>query len=58
MLERGLVMIVETDRVFPHAHFTAFGYAALQVMAASQRHLPPERYGHLIDELARLSEGR
>ncbi|MCW2247758.1 Uri superfamily endonuclease [Azospirillum fermentarium] len=58
LLERGLVTIAETDRGFPHAHFTPSGYAALQAMAASQRHLPPERYGHLIDELARRPEDR
>ncbi|CAO3414324.1 Endonuclease III (EC 4.2.99.18) [Azospirillum doebereinerae] len=56
LLERGLVTIAETDRGFPRAHFTAAGYAALRAMAASPRHLPPERYGHLIDELARRPE--
>lgn len=58
LLRRGLMTIAETDRGFPRAHFTAAGYAALRAMADSPRHLPPERYGHLIDEFARRPEER
>ncbi|QCG96523.1 GIY-YIG nuclease family protein [Azospirillum sp. TSA2s] len=58
MLELGLVTIAETDRGFPRAHFTESGYTALRAIAASPRQLPPERYGHLIDELADRPEDR
>ena len=50
MVERGLVEI-RADRLWARALFTEAGLAALRVLAADRRFLPPERYGHLRQEL-------
>ena len=54
MLDRGLVEIVDPGRGIPKARFTAAGIEALRAMATNGKHLPPEEYGHLIQELQKL----
>jgi hypothetical protein len=50
MLERGLVEI-RPDRLWARAHFTEAGLAALRILAANPRLLPPEQFQHLRQEL-------
>jgi hypothetical protein len=50
MLERGLVE-VHKDRLWARATFTEAGLAALRVLAADRRFLPPDRFEHLRQEL-------
>jgi len=50
MLDRGLVEI-RPDRLWARAVFTEAGLAALRALAADRRFLPPERFGHLRQEL-------
>ena len=50
MLERGLVE-VRADRLWARAFFTEAGLATLRELAADRRFLPPDRYGHLRQEL-------
>ena len=54
MLDRGLVQIVDPGRGIPKARFTPAGTEALRAMAANRKQLPPEEYGHLIEELQQL----
>ena len=56
MLDRGLVEIVDPGRGIPKARFTAAGIDALRALAANDKHLPPDQYGHLIQELQQLGE--
>ena len=51
MLERGLVEIVEPEGRLPLARFTAAGLDALRRMSRDRRFLPPDEYGHLLEEL-------
>jgi hypothetical protein len=57
MLARGLVEIVEPEGRLPVARFTAAGVEALRAMARDRRFLPPDEYGHLLEELHDLSGG-
>jgi hypothetical protein len=54
MLNRGLVEIVDPENAFPYARFTAAGIEALRAMARDRQSLPPDKYGHLIEELQDL----
>lgn len=54
MLDRGLVEIFDPKNAIPCARFTAAGIEALRVMARDRRLLPPDEYGHLIEELETL----
>ena len=54
MLDRGLVEIVDPEDGIPCARFTAAGIEALRVLAKNRRLLPPDEYGHLIEELETL----
>ncbi|HYD32917.1 MAG TPA: hypothetical protein VEB64_18935 [Azospirillaceae bacterium] len=54
MLDRGLVEIVDDGKVWPMAAFTTLGYEALRRMADDARFLDPERFGHVLEELAHL----
>lgn len=58
MLARGLVEIVDPQPGFPFARFTPAGIAALRAMAQHRGMLPPDQYGHLIEELETLSDPR
>ena len=51
MLARGLVEIVDPKPGFPFACFTPAGIAALRAMVQHRGMLPPDQYGHLIEEL-------
>jgi len=51
MLARGLVEIVDPKTGFPCARFTPAGIAALRAMVQHRGMLPPDQYGHLIEEL-------
>jgi hypothetical protein len=51
MLDRGLVGIVDPDQGSAYAQFTMAGLEALQAMAGDRRFLPPDQYGHLLEEL-------
>jgi len=51
MLTRGLVEIVDPKPGFPFARFTPAGIAALRAMVQHRGMLPPDQYGHLIEEL-------
>jgi hypothetical protein len=51
MLDRGLVKIVDPENASAYARFTAAGFDALRAMARDRRYLPPDQYGHLIEEL-------
>ena len=51
MLARGLVEIVDPKTGFPCARFTPAGITALRAMAQHGGMLPPDQYGHLIEEL-------
>ena len=50
MLARGLV-VLQSDRIGPLAHFTDASYAALRVLAQDGRALNPLTYAHLHQEL-------
>jgi len=54
MLDRGLIEIVEPEGRMASALFTAAGIEALREMAKDQRFLPPDKYGHLLEELEDL----
>ena len=54
MLDRGLIEIVEPEGRMASALFTAAGIEALREMAKDQRLLPPDKYGHLLEELEDL----
>jgi len=54
MLERGLVEIVDPQHASAYARFTAAGIEALRAMARNRQSLPPDKYGHLIEELQAL----
>lgn len=54
MLDRGLVEIVDPTHAVAYARFTAAGIEALRAMSRDQRLLPPDKYGHLIEELQAL----
>ena len=51
MLARGLVEIDDPETGFPFARFTPAGIAALRTLAKHRGMLPPDQYGHLIEEL-------
>ena len=50
MLERGLIEIVEPEGRLPLARFTAAGIEQLRLMSRDRRFLPPDEYGHLLEE--------
>jgi hypothetical protein len=54
MLDRGLVEIVDPKHASASARFTAAGIEALRAMARNRQSLPPNKYGHLIEELQAL----
>ena len=54
MLDRGLIKIVEPKGLMARAMFTAAGIEALREMAKNRTFLPPDKYGHLIEELQDL----
>jgi len=54
MIDRGLVEIVDPERGVPTARFTPAGIEALRTMAANPKQLPPENFGHLIQQLQQL----
>ena len=58
MLGRGLVEIVDPKPGLPFARFTPAGIAALRAMAQHRGMLPPDQYGHLIEELETFPDPR
>ena len=54
MLDRGLVEIVDPSAACPRPASQPAGIEALRAMAANRKQLPPEEYGHLIEELQQL----
>ena len=54
MLDRGLIEIVEPEGRMASALFTAAGIEALREMAKNRTFLPPDKYGHLIEQLQDL----
>jgi hypothetical protein len=54
LLDHGLVQIVDPGRGIAKARFTLAGIEALRAMAANRQQLPPDQYGHLIEELQQL----
>jgi hypothetical protein len=53
-IDRGLVGIVDAERGVRTARFTPAGIEALRTMAANRKQLPPEHYGHPIQQLQQL----
>jgi hypothetical protein len=52
MLDRGLVEIFDPAEKAPaYARFTPAGIEVLRAMAKNRQMLPPDQYGHLIEEL-------
>src|SRR5690348_11552075 len=55
MIDRGLIRVVDEDRGMPRVLFTDAGFQALIEMADDPRAFrPPERYSHLLGEIADL----
>ena len=55
MLDRGLVETFDpAENAAAYARFTAAGIEALRAMARDRRFLPPDEYGHLLEELQDL----
>lgn len=52
MVERGILSLEDDGQHWLRARFTAKGYEALRRLARDRRLLPPDEYGHLLDELS------
>ncbi len=57
LIERGLLQVVDTGDGMPRACFTDAGLQALIALADDRRAFqPPERYAHLLAEIAALRQ--
>jgi hypothetical protein len=57
LIDRDLVRVVETESGMPRACFTEAGLRALIALADDRRAFqPPERYSHLLAEIAALRQ--
>ena len=54
LIARGLLRLDDDGAHWLKATFTPAGFEALRRLAADKRALPPEDYGHLLDELAAM----
>ncbi len=59
LIERDLLRVVDAESGLPRACFTAAGLRALIALAEDRRAFqPPERYSHLLAEIAALRQAR
>jgi hypothetical protein len=59
LIDRELVRVVEAETGMPRACFTEAGLRALIALAEDRRAFqPPERYSHLLAEIAALRQAR
>ena len=59
LIDRDLVRVVEAESGMPRACFTAAGLRALIALAEDRRAFqPPERYSHLLAEIAALRQAQ
>ena len=57
LIERNLLRVVEVESGMPRAYFTDAGLRALIALADDRRAFqPPERYAHLLAEIAALHQ--